>query len=286
MFFSKGKKKKKKKREFHKTVLMMDSGKKAARREIEILARQEGEDFVPKLAQARVDLYSQAAYEGNDNAQYLLGMSYKQLEDKEAALEWLTMQARKGDVRSMKAIAQGYQEGGLFGENRIEYLCWLRKAAQAGDVWAQINLGRDCESKSSEKAREWYRKAARQGASEGFLELGRSWYREAMRRIGLLSEEQKEKIMDRVEECYIEAANLAADNHELAAASRELGNFYITSFQGELSPQRAAWFYCQAWRCEKKPHDLEQFQKICRKHRIKMSPDRMEEWEEALFGED
>lgn len=286
MLFLSSKSKKKENREFKKTVLAMDRGKKWAKREMQSLAQKDDEDFVARLAQARLELYSQAAYEGNDNAQYLVGMSYKQLEDREAALEWLTMQAKKGDVKSMKALAQGYTKEGLFGDNRIEYICWLRKAAQAGDVWAQVNLGREYNGKNEEAARKWYQAAKAQGSSEACLELGRSWYHEAITKFGIQNPAEKQKLMDLVEEHYIEAANRAKDAHELAVASRELGNFYSTAFQGDVSPERAAWYYYQAWNCERKSDDFEQFEKIRKQYQLDMAPERMDEWEEKLFGND
>lgn len=114
--------------------------------------------------------YRMAAGQGDLVAQYRLAESYATrrgaLRDEEEALKWYRMAAAQGDANAAKMVPK-YDK---FDGN-------LNKAMQ-GDAEAQYNLGRMYDNgdgvvaQNSDKAKEWYLKAADQGYGQAQYSLG------------------------------------------------------------------------------------------------------------------
>lgn len=278
--------KKEEKREFHelvKTVRRSDKGKKQAREQLQSMMASDDPEVLNRIAEARIRLYSQAAYEGDETAQYRMGLSQARLGNKEVSLEWLTGLAKKGDVKAMKAIARGYSQNGIYGYSREEYRHWTQKAAEAGDAQAQADLGLFYAAKNEKLSRYWYQKAAQQNWPAGCVGLGKSYYNEALPGFGRQDAGKREALMQKAEQCFLKAANEAAKNEDFAAACHELGVFYEAA-QGEEAAKRAAYFYYQAWNGRRQEEDLEAFRRIRDKYGLKVNVAEPEKWADEIFG--
>ena len=143
----------------------------------------------------------QAAVNGDDKAQLMLGYCYQEGEgapkDQAMAIYWYQQAAEKGNVIAQyywfrKAAAQGnalgqrclgicYDEGNGVSQDHKIAAEWYEKAAIQGDPVAQLNLGLSYAEgqgvkKDKKKAIEWLSKAAAQGeedAKQALKELGK-----------------------------------------------------------------------------------------------------------------
>lgn len=276
----------KKYHELLKTVRKSDAGKKQARDQLKLMLESDDPEVLNQIAEARIRLYSQAAYEGDEQAQYRIGLSQAKLGNKEVSLEWLTGLAKKGDVRAMKAIARGYSQNGIYGYSREEYRHWTQKAAEAGDAQAQADLGLFYAARNEKLSRYWYRKSARQNWPAGCVGLGKAYYNEALLGFGKQDDGRREALMQKAEQCFLLAANEAAKTKEFAAVCHELGVFYETVSPGETAAKRAAYFYYQAWTGTKQEEDLEAFERIRDKYGLKINVADQEKWADEIFGKD
>lgn len=280
---------KKEQQELIKTVRNSDRGKKQAKAQLKAMMESDDPAVLDEIARARVRLYSQAAYEGDTQAQYRMGISQAKLGNKEVSLEWLTGLAKNGDVKAMKAIARGYAPNGIYGYSRQEYRHWTQKAAEAGDAQAQADLGKFHAGKDEKQSRYWYRQSARQGNPAGCIGLGRACYNEALRSFGGEEALRRRKMLDRAESCFLRAVNLSEKEEDFAAACHELGNLYETAANEKDcradSTERAAFFYCQAWNHGKQEEDMLAFNRIRNRFGLRGDPMNMEKWERELFGD-
>lgn len=283
------KSKKKEQQELVRTVKDSDRGKKKAREQLKSLMETKDPAVMERIARTRVQLYSQAAYEGDEQAQYRMGIAQAKLGNKEVSLEWLTGLAQKGDVKAMKAIARGYSPNGIYGYSRQEYRHWIRKAAEAGDAQAQADLGEFYAGKDEKQSRYWYKQSAMQSCPAGCIGLGRACYNEALRSFGEAEAVYRREMLERAEECFLRAADAAQKDADFAAACHELGILYETMTNGnggqEDSAERSAFFYCQAWKTAGQEEDLISFNRMKQRYRLKIDPADMEKWQEELFGE-
>lgn len=275
---------KKEENELIKTIINSDRGRRQAREQLKSLRRSGDAAALDQLAQAQVQVYSQAAYEGDKKAQYRMGLSQAKLGNKEVSLDWLTGLAKAGDVKAMKAIARGYAPNGIYGYRREEYRHWTQKAAEAGDAQAQEQLGQFYAAGNAKLSRYWYKQSAKQNWSAGCLGLGRSYYNEALQCFGAEEKQQRQEWMKRAEKCFLRAADCAVKESDFAAACHELGILYETDVQETLAAERAAYFFYQAWITGKQEEDFTAFGKIRDKYRLNVNPADMDAWEEKLFG--
>lgn len=279
---------KKEQRELIRTVKNSDRGKKQAREQLKSLMETKDPAVMERIADARVRLYAQAAYEGDEQAQYRIGISQAKLGNKEVSLEWLTGLARKGDVKAMKAIARGYAPNGIYGYSRQEYRHWTQKAAEAGDAQAQADLGELFAGKDEKRSRYWYKQSAMQSCPAGCIGLGKACYNEALKSFGDEETGRRQEMLERAEKCFLRAADAAERDEDFSAACRELGSLYEfmagADGGGEDSAERSAFFYCQAWKRGGLEADLISFNRLKDHFQLRIDPENLEQWEESLFG--
>lgn len=84
--------------------------------------------------------------------------------------------ARKGDAEAQRLVAFAYERGTGVKASSKNAIDWFEKAAQGGDMLAQVRLG-ELLSAAGQKgsAVEWYRKAANQGSMDAQREMGRCY---------------------------------------------------------------------------------------------------------------
>lgn len=276
--------------ELVRTIRNSDKGKKQAKQQLKAMMASDDPALLERIAKARIQIYSQAAYEGDEQAQYHMGLSQAKLGNKEVSLEWLTGLAKKGDVKAMKAIARGYAPNGIYGYSREEYRHWTQKAAEAGDAQAQADLGKFYAGKNEKLSRYWYRQSAMQDCPAGCIGLGRACCNEALQSFKKEEADRRRKMTERAEKCFLRALNHAAKEEEAAAACHELGVLYETmggaAGNAEDSAERAAYFYYRAWSEGKKEEDLTAYRRVRERFQLKSDPAHMEKWEEDLFGKE
>lgn len=115
-----------------------------------------------------------AALQDNATAQYCLGMAYKVGhgvdENQARSIIWFKRAADNDDTDAMKKLAE-------LEENPEKAFEWLLKAAEAGDVEAQVSVGHhyykgEGGENSYSKAFEWFNKAAEAGNTDAMWWLG------------------------------------------------------------------------------------------------------------------
>lgn len=145
-----------------------------------------------------VKLLQQAAKQGHVIAQYSLALRYLLgqgvTQDYSEAVKWLAKSAKQGLSDAQYSLAMRYMLGQGVKKDINMADKWLRLAAQQGNAEALFQLvyqqalqgnvaaqyylavmynnGNDKVQKDSQKAAEWYRKAAEQGHVEAQLNLG------------------------------------------------------------------------------------------------------------------
>lgn len=93
----------------------------------------------------------------------------------------LTQNAKAGDAKAQKELADAYYDGKGVTKNFTEAVKWYTKAAEQGYAKAQCNLG-NCYyygkgvAKDFTEAAKWYRKAAEQGIAVAQTNLGQSYH--------------------------------------------------------------------------------------------------------------
>jgi uncharacterized protein len=117
-------------------------------------------------------VYAPLAEQGDANAQYTLGMLYKDgkgvRQDYEAAVKWLTLAAEQGAGGAQADLGVMYLEGyGVLKDARVAAK-WYTLAAEQGIVTAQSNLGAlyltgKGVQQSYKAAIKWYSVAAKEG---------------------------------------------------------------------------------------------------------------------------
>ena len=98
--------------------------------------------------------------------------------DKRRAMKYLRFAAEYGSIDAMYQMGWHYGTGTFIGKNIVKAIDWYRKAADKGDVWAQVALGKmylDGErgvNKDYIQAVRLFRKAARKSDELAFYNLG------------------------------------------------------------------------------------------------------------------
>ncbi len=273
-------------KELTELVKKWDQGDKEAGEQVKSFEKSFGTGE-KQVAKIRIALYTQAAYKGDRQARYWLGVSQARLGNREASLEWLTNLARDGEVGAMRELAKGYAKGGCYGYRKEEYRYWIQKAAQEKDAWAQAKLGQIYEGKDGEKARYWFTQSAKQDCAAGLIGLGKSFYNEAMSVITAGEEtKRKEKLQRRAEVCFLRALDTAQKGREFAQACHELGVLYEFALPGKAFAEKAAYFYYRAWKGLTSRTDGEAFERIRNQYGLQTDEADLEAWEKRIFGEE
>lgn len=98
------------------------------------------------------------------------------VQNRQAAFHWLLLAAEKGNVRAAAAVGACYANGLGTRPDSRNARKWYRKAAEAGHMHAQLELGEHYLNKSPRNAREavtYIRYAAMQGSAEAAYRLSR-----------------------------------------------------------------------------------------------------------------
>lgn len=111
-------------------------------------------------------LLSDAAADGIDNAQYLLGCMYRWgdgvTRNEDIAIRWYKLAAAQGHEKAIACLDDMY-----FDEEAPEAFDWVKKRAQEGDAYSQYRLGKfymegTVVEQDYDEAKKWLDKAAQQ----------------------------------------------------------------------------------------------------------------------------
>ena len=124
----------------------------------------------------RVELLSQASFQGHVLAQTALGMLYREQGKMKLAADLFQKAAVGKNGEACFQLSHCYRDGLGVKTSASSAIHWLRRAAELGQVKAVLELadallaGGDLE-KDPVKAEEYYQKAAKMGAPEGLVHL-------------------------------------------------------------------------------------------------------------------
>lgn len=137
--------------------------------------------YIPKLGQARMELWREAADVGNADAQWLLGVCYQHglgvRKSVKQAARWYRLAADQGNARAMTNLSVLYELGSGVDRDLGQAEALLRDAAERGFAWAQRMLAGafqngDFGVRDRRAAIRWYRQAADQGDAPSCVSLG------------------------------------------------------------------------------------------------------------------
>ena len=129
-----------------------------------------------------INSYRKAANQGDAEAQFNLGLTYKEgqevQQDNKMAAKWYQKAAEQGHITAQFNLGLLYQDGKGVEQDFASAVKWYQKAAQQDHITAQFNLGllyQDGKGIRQNKtnAKEWYGRAC-----DGGLQLGCDSYRE------------------------------------------------------------------------------------------------------------
>ncbi|WP_448784009.1 tetratricopeptide repeat protein [Blautia sp.] len=278
-------------RAFVEVVRALDNGEEWARKEINRMNESNDPYLTDKLCRARIEIYSDAAYAGNPEAQYWLGYSLQNYNPKES-FRLLKGLADGGSIRAMKAIAMCYTQYGGYGENNEQYKYWYMKAAEAGDADAQYTVGLEYMADGNlDEAEYWYKLSASQNYSKGLLNYAKLLDQKRMR---IMPEnKQNDNEIFYVEDLLLEALNKAKYRDEFVDAASEISHFYYRCCIGNVGPltsentiKRAAYFAWVAYLDGGNVYMKEHFNRIINEYNIYVNTSDIEQWakDEKLFG--
>ena len=124
----------------------------------------------------RVELLSQASFQGHVLAQTALGMLYREQGKMKLAADLFQKAAVGKNGEACFQLSHCYRDGLGVKASASSAIHWLRRAAELGQVKGVLELadallvGGDVE-KDPDKAEEYYQKAAKMGAPEGLVHL-------------------------------------------------------------------------------------------------------------------
>ncbi len=124
----------------------------------------------------RVELLSQASFQGHVLAQTALGMLYREQGKMKLAADLFQKAAVGKNGEACFQLSHCYRDGLGVKTSASSAIHWLRRAAELGQVKGVLELadallvGGDVE-KDPDKAEEYYQKAAKMGAPEGLVHL-------------------------------------------------------------------------------------------------------------------
>jgi len=86
-----------------------------------------------------------AAKQGDDDAQFYLGVSYNRgrgvVQDNTQAVRWWRLAAEQGNAKAQYSLGNMYYQGDGVPQNDTQAVKWWRLAAEQGNVKAQYDLG-------------------------------------------------------------------------------------------------------------------------------------------------
>lgn len=269
--------------EFCKLIRAFDDGESWAEQKMDKLWKENDPSLLDRIDYARIKIYQEAAYNGDKQAQYWLGVSLRGKDNKES-LRLLSELANCGDILAMKAIASGFSQFGGYSDDENKWLEWMLMAAEAGDADAQALVGLHYRNKYEiEKAIEWYERAAEQNCSAGYYGLAESVL---IQRVVLnLSDHDKYKNLGNfAEDCYIYAIQNADTDVEVAQASFGVASYYNREAQlsrDEWERQdlfkRSVYFYYQAY-INGNPYGWKNMQEVMSMNGICIYSQDIDEW--------
>jgi uncharacterized protein len=122
--------------------------------------------------------YQQSAQQGYAQAQFALAILYEEKDNNEQAIIWLEKAAKQNHVQSQYSLGVNYRFGFLGVKlDNSKALYWLTKAAKQGYTAAQVELGNLYLTSSEidpdyKKGIDWYKKAAEANNPFAQLNLG------------------------------------------------------------------------------------------------------------------
>jgi uncharacterized protein len=140
------------------------------------LNRIQAEDYI-----CAVKCFTDAANDGYADAQYLLGVCYKDglgvAKNEAETIKWWRKAAAQGHSQAQFGMGWQYRSGEGIAKDLSEAEKWFRLSAEQGNSHAQFSLGLayhggDGVSQDINEAIKWYRKAAEQGNKEAQAALG------------------------------------------------------------------------------------------------------------------
>ena len=126
-------------------------------------------------------LFSKAAEHGHVEAQFILGLCYKDgdgvKQDYEEAVKWFRKAAEQGHAEAQFCLGACYRDGHGVDRDYKEAISWFRKAADQRSARAINAIGKrylngEGVSKDPVEAVKWFRKAAEQGLDMAQCNLG------------------------------------------------------------------------------------------------------------------
>jgi TPR repeat protein len=134
--------------------------------------------------QTAFDGFSALAEKGDPKAEYYLGYMYRFIwqghgvrhaADMKTGAMWLTKAAEQGDIQAQVELGKEYTGKGLTPDSAMS-VKWFQAAADQGDAFAQTSIGFCYEkgnvyAQSYAQAANWYRKSAEQGEPGGLYQL-------------------------------------------------------------------------------------------------------------------
>lgn len=236
-------------------------------------------DFLVTLSNARIQLYSNAAYQGDEKAQYYMGVSEAQLGNAKESYQWLYNLANNGNIEAMTAIAMQYSEFGCYGYDKEKEFEWNLKAAEAGDADSQCRVALEYSIDGKEmEALNWYAKAAQQSSSKGCLGYGKTLSEMRGKYYNNYSKEKLDEMQTEIEDAYIDAINLAKNRDDYGNAASALGYFYMFT-----DVKRSIYFLYRAYEVDNdRQGEYRKALELCREHGIDINS--VGEIGKELFG--
>ena len=284
----------------HNVVRANDNGEEWAARIINDSWNRNEPDLFERMAAARIQIYRQAAEQGNLQAIYWMGESYQQLGYERESLEWFQPLIDRDDGYTLNTISLGYTEYGGYRTDPEQSMYWLRRSAESGYPYSQVHLGLQYSIKgNNDQALMWYQRAAEQDYPEGCVSAARilldkasdinndaHW---AARNNGSfeLSEAGNNRIkkLCSLAESYLnKALSLKYDDVCAVELYSALGKLYET-FNPE--PNKAAYYYYAAYDMSefRMTCYLDYFNRIVEKNGLAVYPDDIPRWKEIVFPE-
>jgi len=276
--------------EFINLIRALDNGEEWAQKKINELWENNDQTLFPRMDEARIVIYEQAAKQGNPKAQYWMGLSLRGI-NKQESLKWLMPLAEQGDTDVMKVIASGYTEYGGYGDDSQMYYYWNMKAAKAGDAEAQATIGLKylCES-NIEEALKWYQLSADQGHPDGYLGVAKC-YKDIQLQWNLKAPATEENIIKNeeydliIEEAYLCAIETAQKESQSADAFDGLGHLYYNwimfpkrKYEDEMQIVKLAAYNLYVAYLQGYNHNLQQFNELVRKFHLSVDTNDIQGW--------
>ncbi len=267
----------------------------------ELYASYPAEEIQKYMAQARIQLYSNAADHGNLQSKRWVAGAYYTLgqPDEGKAILWPLVQ--KNDCAAIKLLALQYTPFGAYGDNPDEYNRLIKKAATLGDAEAQCSLAVEYGAGGNlDEELKWYKLAAAQKYEPAYRPFADAILQQARQiEVEAQAETQPEvcqsgmKIVCQLREnaatwyrMAVSAKN-GADFEEAASALESLGFLYSDKNLSIFDPKTACKAFYQAARiCDKlrKPSARldELVDQVSAQYSISVLPADKAEWEKGI----